>query len=255
MFSYFTVRLRSELQAELQKSSIKSEADHHQQARQQLAGSLVQEIESHTCPICYDLMVAPQNAPILLFPCGRLTPYAEKPFATQFPLGSWYTEGQPRQVHGHAGHTFCSVCIASHTQRHKKRLCPCCREVIHSQVRQRCTASPFSHCPWHFREVGVDACRRQTCLCSSLLLALQRKASNWAYPERLLSLPALQHHYPRVQTAAHCQKQISSLPAGMACITLGSSCYCPQKKLHMCSLFIRAMKVTAETFTSTAHSN
>ncbi|KAL0037877.1 hypothetical protein WJX79_003358 [Trebouxia sp. C0005] len=95
-----TVRLRSELQAELQKSSVKTESN-HRRARQQIEGSLFQEIESHTCPICYELMVAPQNAPILLFPCG---------------------------------HTFCSVCIQSHTQRHKKRLCPCCREVIQSQA-------------------------------------------------------------------------------------------------------------------------
>ncbi|DBB16620.1 hypothetical protein WJX82_000692 [Trebouxia sp. C0006] len=95
-----TVRIRSELQAELQKSSVKTESK-HQRARQQIEGSLSQEIESHTCPICYELMVPPQNAPILLFPCG---------------------------------HTFCSVCIQSHTQRHKKRLCPCCREVIQSQA-------------------------------------------------------------------------------------------------------------------------
>ena len=72
MFDRCTVRLRSELQAELQKSSIKSETD-HQQARQQLEGSLSQEIESHTCPICYELMVAPRNAPILLFPCGMFS--------------------------------------------------------------------------------------------------------------------------------------------------------------------------------------
>lgn len=64
-----TVRLRSELQAELQKSSVKTELN-HQRARQQIEGSLSQEIESHTCPICYELMVPPQNAPILLFPCG-----------------------------------------------------------------------------------------------------------------------------------------------------------------------------------------
>lgn len=70
MFLY-TVRLRSELQAELQKSSVRTEAT-HQHARQQIEGSLSQEIESHTCPICYELMVPPKNAPILLFPCGML---------------------------------------------------------------------------------------------------------------------------------------------------------------------------------------
>ena len=63
------VRLRSELQAELQKTDIKTETG-HQRARQQIEGSLVQEMESHTCPVCYELMVPPRNAPILLFPCG-----------------------------------------------------------------------------------------------------------------------------------------------------------------------------------------
>ena len=59
----------SELQAELQKSSVKAETQ-HQHARRQIEGNLFQEIESHTCPICYELMVPPKNAPILLFPCG-----------------------------------------------------------------------------------------------------------------------------------------------------------------------------------------
>ena len=62
-------RLRCELQAELDRSSAKT-AVNHQQVQQQIEGSLTQEIESHTCPICYELMVAPQHAPILLFPCG-----------------------------------------------------------------------------------------------------------------------------------------------------------------------------------------
>ena len=75
--NWCTMRLRFELQAELQNTSIKSEAD-HQQARQELEGSLSQEIDSHVCPICYDLTVAPRNAPILIFPCGRFLHHPDK---------------------------------------------------------------------------------------------------------------------------------------------------------------------------------
>lgn len=31
-------------------------------------GHLARELETHTCPICYDLMVPPEHAPFLLFP-------------------------------------------------------------------------------------------------------------------------------------------------------------------------------------------
>ena len=31
----------------------------------------LQEIASHTCPICYELMVPPDHSPMLLFPCGH----------------------------------------------------------------------------------------------------------------------------------------------------------------------------------------
>eukprot|EP00959_Pyramimonas_sp_CCMP1952_P279804 5850069-Pyramimonas_sp.AAC.5 len=36
-----------------------------------LEGFLAHEIESHTCPICYELMIAPTYAPMILFPCGE----------------------------------------------------------------------------------------------------------------------------------------------------------------------------------------
>eukprot|EP00983_Pelagomonas_calceolata_P114326 1160083-Pelagomonas_calceolata.AAC.2 len=40
-------------------------------AAQQLDGFLAQELEAqNTCPICYELMVPPDKAPVLLFPCG-----------------------------------------------------------------------------------------------------------------------------------------------------------------------------------------
>jgi len=36
-----------------------------------LEKTISKEIETNTCPICYDLMVPPRNSPILLFPCGH----------------------------------------------------------------------------------------------------------------------------------------------------------------------------------------
>eukprot|EP01024_Parvocaulis_polyphysoides_P064556 TRINITY_DN7512_c0_g2_i2.p1 TRINITY_DN7512_c0_g2~~TRINITY_DN7512_c0_g2_i2.p1 ORF type:complete len:308 (-),score=42.13 TRINITY_DN7512_c0_g2_i2:155-1078(-) len=62
---------------------------------------LAAEIESHTCAICYELMLAPSNSPILLHPCG---------------------------------HTFCKVCIQRHRQSYSKDKCPCCRENITAQA-------------------------------------------------------------------------------------------------------------------------
>lgn len=67
--------------------------------QQALETFLIKEIESHTCPICYELMVAPDHAPMLLFPCG---------------------------------HTFCSSCITS--SANQKNTCPFCREQISSKV-------------------------------------------------------------------------------------------------------------------------
>lgn len=33
--------------------------------------SLASELESHCCPICFELMMGPANAPMLLSPCGH----------------------------------------------------------------------------------------------------------------------------------------------------------------------------------------
>ncbi len=35
-----------------------------------LEGFLAAELEQTTCPICYELMVAPTHTPTLIFPCG-----------------------------------------------------------------------------------------------------------------------------------------------------------------------------------------
>ncbi|MEW5319989.1 MAG: hypothetical protein WDW38_011097 [Sanguina aurantia] len=92
-----TDRLRSELKVELQK-----ESDTWQGEAEAGDRYLAKELESqNTCPICYDLMVPPDHAPVMLFPCG---------------------------------HTFCGGCIKSHTEKHHKSHCPLCRKRIESKA-------------------------------------------------------------------------------------------------------------------------
>jgi len=64
-------------------------------------GFLAAELEQTTCPICYELMVAPVHTPTLLFPCG---------------------------------HTFCVQCLNSHMTKNGRRTCPFCRNSIESQA-------------------------------------------------------------------------------------------------------------------------
>lgn len=70
------------------------------------------------------------------------------------------------------------------------------------------------------RDLLCHVYRHQMYLCSSLLLALQRKAGDWGCTQlqgRLLGLPTALHRCQRVHLAAHCQIQTSSHPAGKAC--------------------------------------
>lgn len=71
------------------------------------------ELSAFSCPVCYELMRSPRNAPVLLFPCG---------------------------------HSFCEQCISSHISHHQHMhsssfgrsrsspSCPCCREPIASRA-------------------------------------------------------------------------------------------------------------------------
>lgn len=68
---------------------------------QRAENSLMKELASHTCPICYNLMASSQHAPTLLFPCG---------------------------------HSFCEQCITSHCDTHRREHCPVCREPIKSRA-------------------------------------------------------------------------------------------------------------------------
>ena len=63
-------RITKELQAGLQERRQQSQV-HQQKQAAALEGFLADEISSHTCPICYELMLAPQRPPTLLFPCGE----------------------------------------------------------------------------------------------------------------------------------------------------------------------------------------
>eukprot|EP00798_Chlamydomonas_sp_ICE-L_P016383 gene16383-22584_t len=98
-------RMREELKLELQRESECWQQQQQQQLQQHNAmmdDYLAKELETqNTCPICYDLMVPPDHAPQLLFPCG---------------------------------HTFCSTCIATHMDKLKKIHCPVCRKQIESRA-------------------------------------------------------------------------------------------------------------------------
>lgn len=60
---------------------------------------LQQEAQSHTCKICFEIMVSPRRTPMILYPCG---------------------------------HTFCKECMIQHADRasnNSKPNCPYCRLV------------------------------------------------------------------------------------------------------------------------------
>eukprot|EP01023_Acetabularia_acetabulum_P007826 TRINITY_DN1341_c0_g1_i1.p1 TRINITY_DN1341_c0_g1~~TRINITY_DN1341_c0_g1_i1.p1 ORF type:complete len:311 (-),score=38.96 TRINITY_DN1341_c0_g1_i1:153-1085(-) len=89
--SHLMVKIKEEIKEEMKQDT----------GGQKYERFLAAEIESHTCPICYELMLAPINAPVLLHPCG---------------------------------HTFCKVCVSRHRTTHSKDRCPCCRESITAQA-------------------------------------------------------------------------------------------------------------------------
>lgn len=94
-------KLRHDLQLEM-ASDEQERASLSSTQHLRMEGILAREIENHTCPICYELMVPPEHAPMLLFTCG---------------------------------HTFCSSCLHRHMDVDKKDTCPYCRMHIQSKVR------------------------------------------------------------------------------------------------------------------------
>ena len=94
-------RLRSELKVEMQKESQTLQRKLVQEG-QAMDTYLSEELETqNTCPVCYELMVPPRHAPLILFPCG---------------------------------HTFCAKCLDTHMQTHNKQNCPICRKKIESKA-------------------------------------------------------------------------------------------------------------------------
>ena len=99
-----TIRLAEKIKAELQLEDraelgkVQAKVQREKANVNKLEGYLAKEIASHKCPICYELMVPPNNSPLLLFPCG---------------------------------HTFCSTCLKTH-EKYNRRKCPYCRQKIES---------------------------------------------------------------------------------------------------------------------------
>ena len=105
-----STRLREELKVEIEREC-KGEgggggggrggdsalAGHNSSSVQQFLSS---ELQSHSCPVCFELMCPPDRNPILLFPCG---------------------------------HTFCETCIKTHEKKNNKK-CPYCRTLWTSQA-------------------------------------------------------------------------------------------------------------------------
>jgi len=96
-----TTRLRTELKGELRKSNNLLKPDKSLTLTNQLETFLSSELHTHTCQICFELMMPPHKSPTLLFPCG---------------------------------HTFCKFCVTrnAETTQGGKAKCPYCRERISS---------------------------------------------------------------------------------------------------------------------------
>lgn len=94
-----TNRLRAEIKQELKHEKV-VDGIVQQRSGADLGKHLARELESHNCPICYEMMLPPRRQPLLLFPCG---------------------------------HTFCKVCMDNHNSRSnagKASKCPVCRTTI-----------------------------------------------------------------------------------------------------------------------------
>lgn len=138
-----------------------------------IEATLASEVASHTCPICYELMVPPVRSHIrrsfshllavtALFCCGAFhsprrcccTPpvrvsFEHRPSAWLLPMALQHTErsslaapqGNGPVLLFPCGHTFCDACLRQHTSKHAnpgKAPCPYCRQPIQSKARRVC---------------------------------------------------------------------------------------------------------------------
>jgi len=93
-------RIREELTEEIRREQLTAEQEKALIA-QRVDDLMQADVSSNTCMVCYELMVPPEQAPMLLFPCG---------------------------------HTFCAKCLRNHMEVHGKKSCPYCRTVITSKA-------------------------------------------------------------------------------------------------------------------------
>ena len=95
-----TERLTSKLKVEIREELRRDESARMMtelRQKAQMDGFLAKELETHTCPICYEMMASPEHTPQLLFPCG---------------------------------HTFCKRCLTAHLDTGRRSTCPFCRSRI-----------------------------------------------------------------------------------------------------------------------------
>lgn len=69
------------------------------QPQEELHKTVADEIDANTCSICLELMLPPENSPVILFPCG---------------------------------HTFCKTCVNLSEKKYSLKLCPCCKAKVAS---------------------------------------------------------------------------------------------------------------------------
>eukprot|EP00658_Telonema_sp_P-2_P041459 TRINITY_DN29657_c0_g1_i1.p1 TRINITY_DN29657_c0_g1~~TRINITY_DN29657_c0_g1_i1.p1 ORF type:complete len:274 (-),score=43.88 TRINITY_DN29657_c0_g1_i1:365-1186(-) len=92
-------RLRQELRVEMRREAL-SVDDEKAAIGTKVEEMLNEDLSANTCLVCYELMVPPDRAPMMLFPCG---------------------------------HTFCAACL-NRNQRERGRQCAYCRRKIEYQA-------------------------------------------------------------------------------------------------------------------------
>jgi hypothetical protein len=128
--SMMTDKLSTKIRTETRKEFL-SKNENSEWIKEKMDQYLEGELSTHTCKICFELMIVPIHTPILLFPCGGFNLLYLFMIYTYFIL--------------FLGHTFCTSCVDSHLndKRETKRNdsikdlnkhCPYCRSLIHSKA-------------------------------------------------------------------------------------------------------------------------
>jgi rubrerythrin len=98
ILTQLTERIASRLKVELRHEVENAKYDDatKKDVSTKIESFLQNELQQHTCPVCFEPMLPPARSPMLLFPCG---------------------------------HTFCEQCI-NHQKKVAKHQCPLCRAKI-----------------------------------------------------------------------------------------------------------------------------